>query len=72
MPAALIDGLEVYYETRGSGQPLLMLVPGGFDSTADQWLTASAWKEINALDNCLLNFNSSFTTWVLQPKSWSN
>jgi hypothetical protein len=25
MPTALIDGLEVYYETRGSGQPLLML-----------------------------------------------
>jgi hypothetical protein len=62
MPAALIDGLEVYYETRGSGQPLLMLAPGGFDSTADKWLTASAWKEINALTSCLLNFNSSFTT----------
>ena len=25
MPAALIDGLEVSYETRGSGQPLLIL-----------------------------------------------
>ncbi len=56
MPAALIDGLEVYYETRGSGQPLLMLAPGGFDSTADKWLTASAWKEINALDKLSSEF----------------
>jgi pimeloyl-ACP methyl ester carboxylesterase len=56
MPAALIDGLEVYYETRGSGQPLLMLAPRGFDSTADKWLTASAWKEINALDKLSSEF----------------
>ena len=55
MPAPLIDGLEVYYETRGSGQPLLMLAPGGFDS-ADKWLTASAWKEINALDKLSSEF----------------
>jgi pimeloyl-ACP methyl ester carboxylesterase len=50
MPTAVIDGLEVYYETRGSGFPLLMFAPGGFDATIDKWITASAWKEINALD----------------------
>ena len=33
-----------------------MLAPGGFDSTADQWLTASAWKEINALDKLSSEF----------------
>ena len=48
MPVAEIDGLEVYYETRGSGAPLLMLAPGGFDSTIDKWLNATAWKEIDA------------------------
>jgi len=56
MPVALVDGLDIYYETRGSGQPLLMLAPGGFDSTADKWLTASAWKEINALDKLSSEF----------------
>jgi pimeloyl-ACP methyl ester carboxylesterase len=56
MPAALIDGLEVYYETHGSGQPLLMLAPGGFDATTDKWLAASAWKEINALDKLSSEF----------------
>src|SRR5438105_15400174 len=50
MPVAEIDGLEVYYETHGSGEPLLMLAPGGFDSTIDKWLNATAWKEIDALD----------------------
>ena len=50
MPTAVIDGLEVYYETKGSGSPLLMFAPGGFDATIDKWIGASAWKEINALD----------------------
>jgi pimeloyl-ACP methyl ester carboxylesterase len=50
MPTAVIDGLEVYYETKGSGSPLLMFAPGGFDATIDKWIAASAWKEINALD----------------------
>ena len=50
MPTAIIDGLEVNYEKRGSGPALLMFAPGGFDATMDKWLAASAWKEINALD----------------------
>lgn len=50
MPTAAIDGLEVYYETRGSGSPLLMFAPGGFDATIDKWVQASAWTGINALD----------------------
>ncbi len=50
MPTAVIDGLEVYYETKGSGSPLLMFAPGGFDATVDKWVAASAWTGINALD----------------------
>lgn len=50
MPVTEIDGIEVNYETRGSGSPLLMFAPGGFDATIDKWLVASAWKEINAFD----------------------
>src|SRR5438093_12464668 len=56
MPVTEIDGLEVYYETRGSGAPLLMLAPGGFDSTIDKWLNATAWKEIDALDKLSSEF----------------
>ncbi len=50
MPVAMIDDLEVYYETHGSGPPLLMFAPGGFDATIDKWLTTTAWKEMNALE----------------------
>jgi pimeloyl-ACP methyl ester carboxylesterase len=48
MPVAIVDGLEVYYETRGSGKPLLMLAPGGFDATIDKWSNATAWKGADA------------------------
>jgi pimeloyl-ACP methyl ester carboxylesterase len=50
MATAVIDDIEVYYETKGSGSPLLMFAPGGFDATIDKWIAASAWKDINALD----------------------
>ena len=49
MPTAVIDGIEIYYETYGSGTPLLMLAPGGFDSTIEKWRVASAWTGIDAL-----------------------
>jgi pimeloyl-ACP methyl ester carboxylesterase len=50
MPTATIDGLSVNYLTRGSGPPLLMLAPGGFDSTLEKWSTAGVWKGMRPLD----------------------
>jgi hypothetical protein len=48
MPTATIDGLPVNYLTRGSGPPLLMLMlaPGGFDSTLEKWSTAGVGRGI--------------------------
>ncbi|MES3636617.1 alpha/beta hydrolase [Mycobacterium intracellulare] len=37
MPTTLIDGIETYYETIGSGPPLLMFAPGGFNATIENW-----------------------------------
>jgi pimeloyl-ACP methyl ester carboxylesterase len=56
MATALIDGLEVHYEVRGSGPPLLMFAPGGFDATIDKWLTTTAWKSANALEKLSPHF----------------
>jgi len=56
MPLAMVEDLEVYYETRGSGAPLLMLAPGGFDATIDKWSAANAWKEIDALEKLSSEF----------------
>jgi pimeloyl-ACP methyl ester carboxylesterase len=34
----------------GSGSPILMCAPGGFDATIDKWRVASAWTGIDALE----------------------
>ena len=49
MPTVSIDGIETYYETHGSGTPILMCAPGGFDATIDKWRVASAWTGIDAI-----------------------
>src|SRR5688572_7551549 len=49
MPTATLDGIETYYETCGSGTPILMCAPGGFDATIDKWRVASAWTGIDPI-----------------------
>jgi pimeloyl-ACP methyl ester carboxylesterase len=49
MPNASIDGIDTYYETQGSGSPVLMCAPGGFDASIDKWRVASAWTGIDAI-----------------------
>ena len=50
MPTATIDGLRVNYVVKGEGIPLLMLAPGGFDSTIESWWTRGVWKDLRPLD----------------------
>jgi pimeloyl-ACP methyl ester carboxylesterase len=50
MSTATIDGLQVHYEVFGSGVPLLLCAPGGFDATIEKWRAASAWTGVDALD----------------------
>lgn len=49
MPIETIDGLEINYEVMGSGTPLLLFAPGGFDATIGKWREATAWKGMDAL-----------------------
>src|SRR4029078_9006319 len=49
MPTATLDGIATYYETHGTGTPILMCAPGGFDPPIDQWRPASAWTGIDAV-----------------------
>jgi pimeloyl-ACP methyl ester carboxylesterase len=37
MPTIQRDDATIYYEERGSGPPLLLLAPGGLNSTVDFW-----------------------------------
>lgn len=50
MPVAIVDDLEVYYEILGSGPPLLMMAPGAFDATIEQWRNTRAWLGLDALE----------------------
>lgn len=50
MATATIDGLEVNYMVRGSGPPLLMLAPGGFEATMERWNLSNVWKGIRPFE----------------------
>ena len=41
MPTVDIDGMTTRYEISGSGPPILMMAPGGFDSAIEKWSTAT-------------------------------
>jgi pimeloyl-ACP methyl ester carboxylesterase len=51
MPTATIDGIETRYEVVGSGPPLLMYAPGGFDATLEKWTTQGVYARIRLLDH---------------------
>ena len=56
MSTATIDGLEVHYEIFGSGAPLLLFAPGGFDAAIEKWRVASAWTGMDALETLATRF----------------
>ncbi len=51
MPTENIDGIMTRYEVVGSGQPLLMFSPGGFDATMGKWRTLGAYSRTKILDH---------------------
>ncbi|MDH4191438.1 MAG: alpha/beta hydrolase, partial [Betaproteobacteria bacterium] len=51
MPTALIDGITTRYELVGSGPPLLMFSPGGFDATIEKWSTLGVYARIKLMDH---------------------
>lgn len=51
MPIAVVDGITTRYEVAGSGPPLLMFSPGGFDSNLDNWASLGIYRRLNLLDH---------------------
>jgi pimeloyl-ACP methyl ester carboxylesterase len=49
MPTADIDGIKTRYEVVGSGPPLLMFSPAGFDATLEKWSTQGIYARNNML-----------------------
>jgi len=51
MPTAIIDDISTRYEVLGSGPPILMYAPGGFDATIEKWSGLGVYARIRLLDH---------------------
>ena len=51
MATAIIDGITTRYEVVGSGPPLLMYAPGGFNAHMDTWRTQGVYANIKLIDH---------------------
>ena len=51
MATATIDGILTRYEVIGSGPPLLMYAPGGFDATVEKWSAQGIYAKFKPLDH---------------------
>src|SRR5919109_5185828 len=51
MSTAVCDGIKTRYEVLGSGPPLLMYSPGGFDATVEKWSTQGIYAKIKLLEH---------------------
>ena len=51
MATALIDGIKTRYEVVGSGPPLLLFSPAGFDATLEKWTTQSVYATTKMIDH---------------------
>jgi pimeloyl-ACP methyl ester carboxylesterase len=51
MPIASVDGIPTRYEVLGSGPPLLMFSPGGFNATLETWSSLGAYARTRPLEH---------------------
>lgn len=51
MPFVEIDGIETRYDIIGSGPPLLMFSPGGFNATLEQWYSLGIYARTRPLEH---------------------
>jgi pimeloyl-ACP methyl ester carboxylesterase len=57
MPTVLIDGIATRYDVIGSGPPLLMYAPGGFNAIIETWSTQGVYAKIKLLDHLPKDFS---------------
>ena len=51
MATAIIDGIPTRYEVVGSGPPLLLYAPGGFDATLEKWSSLGVYARVKLMDH---------------------
>lgn len=50
MPTTTIDGITTRYTVSGSGPPLLLFSPGGFNATLDNWATHGVYQRTGIVE----------------------
>ena len=56
MASAIIDGIATRYEVIGSGPPILMYAPGGFNAVVESWSTLGIYAKTKMLDHLQKQF----------------
>jgi pimeloyl-ACP methyl ester carboxylesterase len=56
MPFATVDGIRTRYDVLGSGPPLLLFSPGGFNATIENWRSFGIYQRLNLLDHLSAQF----------------
>jgi pimeloyl-ACP methyl ester carboxylesterase len=56
MPTAVCDGILTRYEVTGSGPPLLMFSPGGFNATLDNWSSFGIYERLELIEHLSARF----------------
>jgi pimeloyl-ACP methyl ester carboxylesterase len=57
MPTAIIDGIATPYEVIGSGPPLLMYAPAGFDASLEKWMTQGVYARTKLMEHLPKHFS---------------
>ncbi|MEO5677126.1 MAG: alpha/beta hydrolase [Usitatibacter sp.] len=57
MATTTVDGIETRYEMVGSGPPLLMFSPGGFDATLEKWSTLGVYAKVKPLEHLARHYS---------------
>ncbi|MBI2189483.1 MAG: hypothetical protein HYU37_20490 [Acidobacteria bacterium] len=58
MPTVVIDGITTRYDVVGSGPPVLMFAPGGFDATIEKWTTQGIYTKIRPVEHLSTDYRS--------------
>ena len=51
MPSITVDGIATRYEIAGSGPPLLLYAPGGFNAVVESWSTLGVYAKSRMIDH---------------------
>jgi pimeloyl-ACP methyl ester carboxylesterase len=57
MATAVLDGIETRYEVSGSGPPLLLFSPGGFNATIENWSSFGIYRRLKLLEHLRPHFS---------------